>query len=153
MYGVAGRCAALRSMLAQYSEGVITFSAFRRFAICVGPRPSIHILKMRRTTSAAGSSISHLISGFFASGSFIYPKGGTVVSGKPDIPLLRNTLRTFWLVFLACHSLNQSCIGTISLTPLAVSILSIMAIYRTPRRSNSSSMSCPTIRRLRPSLE
>ena len=95
LYGVAGRCAALRSMLAQYSEGVITFSAFRRFAICVGPRPSIHILKMRRTTSAAGSSISHLISGFFASGSFIYPKGGTVVSGKPDIPLLRNTLRTF----------------------------------------------------------
>ena len=40
----------------------------------------------------------------------------------------RSTLRTFWLVFLACHSLNKSCIGTRSLMPLAVSMLSIMAI-------------------------
>ena len=31
---------------------------------------------------------------------------------------------------LLYYSLNMSCIGTMSLTPLAVSMLSIMAIYR-----------------------
>ena len=34
----------------------------------------------------------------------------------------------FWLVFLAYHSLNRSCTGTISLNPFAVSMLSMMAI-------------------------
>jgi hypothetical protein len=72
-------------MLIQYSVGVITSSALSRFAICDGPSPDTHILNIRLTISAAGSSMSHssLLSGFF-----IYPNGGLVVNGFPDLPLL-----------------------------------------------------------------
>ena len=52
----------------------------------------------------------------------------TVVRGFPDMPLFWNTARTFFEVFLACISLNQSCTGRKSLNPSFVSILSIMAI-------------------------
>ena len=133
-----------------YSLGVSTLPAFSRLAIWVGPRPLMHIWKIRRTTSAAGSSTSHL---FLSSGSFLYPKGGLVVSGIPALPRLCMTRRTLSLVFFACHSLNKSCMGTISLTPLEVSMLSMMAMYRTFNRTKSSSRSWPTTRRFRPSRE
>ena len=149
-YGMAGGLRYAFPMLFQYSVGVITLSALSFFAICAGPSPATHISKIRRTISAAGSSISHSVG---LSGFFLYPKGRLNVKGLPDIPLFLNTFRTFWLVFLACHSLNKSCIGTRSLMPFSVSILSMMAIYRTSRRSKSSSNNCPTTRRLRPSLE
>lgn len=125
LYGTVGSLLQFLPILHQCSVGVDTFAAFRRLAICVGPRPSTHQEKICRTVFAAASS---MIQPFLLSGSFRYPKGGLVVSGAPDIPLLLNTLRTFWLVFLACHSLNKSCIGTRSLMPFAVSMLSIMAM-------------------------
>ena len=59
----------------------------------------------------------------------------------PALPRLCMTRRTLSLVFFACHSLKRSCIGTISLTPLAVSILSMIAMYRTFSRAKSSSRS------------
>lgn len=135
---LAGGLPQFLPILFQYSVGVITLSVFSFLAICVGPKPETHSSKICLTIFAAGSSISH---SFGFSGFFIYPKGGLVVSGMPAIPLFLKTLRTFWLVFFACHSLNKSCIGTMSLSPFAVSILSIMAIYRIPNRSNSSSKS------------
>ena len=137
-------------MLCWYSLGVITPSERSFLAIWVGPRPDTLMRKIRRTTSAAGSSTSHL---FLSSGSFLYPKGGLVVRGIPALPRLCMTRRTLSLVFLACHSLNKSCMGTMSLTPLAMSMLSMMAMYRTFSRTKSSSSSCPTTRRLRPSRE
>ena len=137
-------------ILFQYSVGVKTFSAFRRLAICVGPSPETHKSKIFLTIFAAGSSTIH---SSLSSELFIYPKGGFVVSGLPDIPLLCMTLRTLSLVFFACHSLNKSCIGTRSLIPLAVSMLSIMAIYRISKRTKSSYKSWPTTRRFLPSRE
>lgn len=74
-------------------------------------------------------------------GIFIYPKGGFVVKGLHDIPLLCITLRTLSLVFFACHSLNKSRIGARSLIPLAVSMLSMTAIYLTSNRTKSFSKS------------
>ena len=123
--GTAGGLLHFLSMLFQYSVGVITFSALSSFAICVGPSPEIQRSNILRTTFVAGSSTIHCS---LSSEDFIYPKGGFVVKCFPDIPLLCITLRTLSLVFFACHSLNKSCIGTISLMPFAVSILSIMAI-------------------------
>src|SRR5699024_4869272 len=101
-YGMAGGLLHFLPILFQYSVGVNTFAAFRRLAICVGPSPETHKSKIFLTIFAAGSSTIHssLLSGFF-----IYPKGGLVVSGLPDIPLLCMTLRTLSLVFFACHSL------------------------------------------------
>ena len=125
LYGTAGGLLQFLPMLSQCSVGVNTLAAFKRFAICVGPNPSTHQAKICRTIFAASSSTIQL---FLSSGSLRYPKGGLVVSGAPDIPLLLNTFRTFWLVFCACHSVNRSCIGTIWLIPLAVSILSMIAI-------------------------
>ena len=150
LYGTVGGLLQFLPILFQYSVGVSTFVAFSRFAICVGPSPSTHRAKICLTVFAASSSIIH---SFLTSGFFIYPKGGFVVSGTPDIPLFLKTLRTFWLVFLACHSLNRSCIGTRSLIPFAVSMLSIIAIYRTPKLSKSSSNNWPTTKRLRPRRE
>ena len=137
-------------VLCKYSLGVITPSERSFLAIWVGPRPDTLMRKIRRTTSAAGSSTSHL---FLSSGAFLYPKGGLVVRGIPALPRLCMTRRTLSLVFFACHSLNKSCMGTMSLTPLAVSMLSMMAIYRTFSRTKSSSKSWPTTSRLRPSRE
>ena len=81
-------------ILFQYSVGVSTFSERSRLAICDGPKPETHISKICLTTFAAGSSTIHssLLSGFF-----IDSKGGLVVSGLPDIPLLYITLRSLSL--------------------------------------------------------
>ena len=51
--------------------GVITFAAFSRLAICVGPRPSTHQAKICLTISAAGSSTIHCTFCFVLSGPFL----------------------------------------------------------------------------------
>jgi len=65
-----GELGQLTLMLCKYSLGVITPSELNFLAICVGPRPDTLILKIRRTISAAGSSISHLP---LSSSDFLYP--------------------------------------------------------------------------------
>ena len=135
-YLAAGGLLQFLPMLSQYSVGVRTLSIFNLLAICVGPNPSTYREKILLTTLMASSSISH---SFLLSGFFIYPKGGLVVNRFPDMPLFLNTLRTFRLVFFACHSLNQSYIGTTSLIPFMVSILSVIVIYRTLKLSKPSS--------------
>lgn len=136
LYGTAGGLLQFLPTLIQYSVGVSTFAVLDLFAICVGLSPSTHRVKIHLTVFAASSSIIH---SFVLSGFFIYLKGRFVVNSTPNIPLFLKTLRTFWLVFLACHPLNRSCIGTSPMNPLAVSILSIMAIYQTPKLSKPSS--------------
>ena len=142
--GFVGGVLQFLPILVQYSQGVIIFASLNRLAICVGPYPLIQRLNIFFTISAAGSSICQ---------SLVYPNGGFVVSGTPELPLFLKTFLTFWLVFFACHSLNKSCIGTRSLIPFALSMLSIMAIYLTPSLSKSSSSSCPTTSLFLPSLE
>ena len=64
------RLAAISADIAPMLRRCGHFFAFRRLAICVGPRPSTHQAKIWRTVLAASSST---IQPFLLSGSFRYP--------------------------------------------------------------------------------
>ena len=82
LQGMSGRFLHFLPLLFLYSVGVSTCSVFSCLAIYIDLSSETHSPKIFLTISAAGSSISHssLLFGFF-----IYPKGGSVVSGTPDI--------------------------------------------------------------------
>src|SRR5690625_805096 len=96
-----------------WTLGTVIFFSVNSLAICVGPSPEIHSLKIKRTTSAASSSTIHFE---LSSGLFIYPYGTVVDSGFPDCPFDLKLALIFLLVSFAYHSLMMFKNGVKSLS-------------------------------------